>query len=323
MLINPMDILTQFPVRKTKIQKDSFRAAVQSYAQDLGYSCTVEEGRFGCRNLIIGDRVTAKYLITANYDTGFCYLVPDYMTPCNPVLAVFGRVLLFGLYGLAVGLGCAVLLALLSVGFGVSFRNMLLLGILFSPVLGFLVGFVLIPLLQLLFTSRKDNCNCNTSGLVTVLEILRTLPDNQRPKVCFVLFDMTERGWIGSASYRKAHPESATQTVLNLNCVGDGDHMLLMPGSKLKKDSSVYRRLFKCCGYFGNKSLLVQEKGRSMHWMDYFVFPRSVGISAFRKTKKGMLYSRIHHRRDTVLDPTNVNILRAAVTTLICSDAAQ
>ena len=323
MLNMPMDVLTQFPVRKTKLQKQAFRAAVQSYAKDMGYACTVEEGNFGCRNLVIGDPGKAKYLVTANYDTGFSYLVPDYMTPCNPLLAVLGRVLLFGLYGLAVGTGCALIFALFGLLFGVPFRNALALGLIFSPVPGFLVGFVLIPVILMLFTSRMENRNCNTSGVVTLLEILRTLPENQRHKVCFVLFDMAELGWIGSASYRKSHPESAAQTVVNLNCVGDGDHLLFMPGNKLKKDSAAYRKLFKCCGYFGNKSLLVQEKGRSMHWMDYFAFPQGVGISAFRKTKKGMLYSRVHHAQDRNLDETNVNILRAAVTTLICSDAAQ
>lgn len=323
MLNTPMDVLTQFPVRKSGNQKQAFRAAVQSYAENLGYSCTVEEGSFGSRNLVIGEPAKAKYLVTANYDTGFSYLIPDYMTPCNPLLAVLGRVLLFGLYGLAVGTGCALILALFGLLFGVPFRNALALGLIISPVPVFLVGFVLIPVILMLFTSRMENRNCNTSGVVTLLEILRTLPENQRHKVCFALFDMAEQGWIGSNAYRKAHPESSSQMVVHLNCVGDGDNLLLMPGSKLKKDGAAYRKLFKCCGYFGSKSLLVQEKGRSMHWMDYFVFPQSVGISAFRKTKKGMLYSRIHHAQDVHLDETNVNILRAAVTTLICSDAAQ
>ena len=55
MLATPMDVLTQFPVRKTKLQKQAFRDAVQSYAQTLGYPVTVEKGAFGANNVILGD----------------------------------------------------------------------------------------------------------------------------------------------------------------------------------------------------------------------------------------------------------------------------
>ena len=44
MLTTPMDVLKQFPVRKSKNQKQAFRDAVQSYAQRQGYPVTVEKG---------------------------------------------------------------------------------------------------------------------------------------------------------------------------------------------------------------------------------------------------------------------------------------
>ena len=57
MLNNPMDVLKQFPVRKTKVQKAAFRSAVQSYARKLNYPVTVEKGSFGACNLLLGDPV--------------------------------------------------------------------------------------------------------------------------------------------------------------------------------------------------------------------------------------------------------------------------
>ena len=47
-----------------------------------------------------------------------------------------------------------------------------------------------------------------------------------------------------------------------------------------------------------------------------------IGIAAFHK-KKGIGYyvAKIHTKKDTVLEQTNVNLLRAALTTLICGDA--
>ena len=54
MIVNPMDVLKQFPIRKNKKQKQAFRDAVQSYAQSLGYNVTVEKGSAGAQNVIIG-----------------------------------------------------------------------------------------------------------------------------------------------------------------------------------------------------------------------------------------------------------------------------
>ena len=42
-----------------------------------------------------------------------------------------------------------------------------------------------------------------------------------------------------------------------------------------------------------------------------------------RKKKKILWMSRIHTKQDTILEQTNVNILRAALTTFICRDAVQ
>ena len=41
MIENPMDVLNAFPVRKNKKQKQSFRDAVQSYGEGLGYAVNV------------------------------------------------------------------------------------------------------------------------------------------------------------------------------------------------------------------------------------------------------------------------------------------
>ena len=55
MITVPMDIDRLYPVRKSKKQKQAFREDVTRYATDLGYTCAVEKGSFGARNLVIGD----------------------------------------------------------------------------------------------------------------------------------------------------------------------------------------------------------------------------------------------------------------------------
>ena len=47
------------------------------------------------------------------------------------------------------------------------------------------------------------------------------------------------------------------------------------------------------------------------------MFPYGVGICALKKSKFGLYLGRIHTKKDTVLEETNVNILRSALTSLI------
>lgn len=310
MLVNSMDVLTQFPVRKSKAQKQTFRDAVQSYVTALGYTTQVEKGSFGSRNLIIGDPENAKYLITAHYDTCARLPLPNLITPCSLLVFLAYQILI------------ALVMILLPVIPGV------LVGWLTNSYeIGYLVWYAffwVVLALIYLGPANKHNANDNTSGVVTVLEIARTLPENQRHKVGFVLFDLEEAGLIGSASYRKAHKKATeNQLVINLDCVGDGDHILMFPTKKLKKDRKQLTSLYKACGYFGNKSVTVREKGFSVYPSDQANFPYGVGICALNKSKAGLYLSRIHTNKDTILEETNVNILRAALTTFICCDAAQ
>lgn len=308
MLKEPMDVGKLFPVRKTRQQKQAFCESVQDYVQKLGYACREEEGAFRCRNLVIGDPESARYLVTAHYDTCARLPVPNFVTPCNVGIYVLCQILLL------------LVLMMISTAAGI------LVGFLWKP-LGILTGIVLffVLLADMIFgPANPSNVNDNTSGVVTLLEIAGTMPEKQRNKVCFVLFDLEEAGLIGSLSYRQNHKEATDrQLVLNLDCVGDGDVLRMFPTKALQADRVKLTSLYKACGYFGKKSLLVQEKGKYLYPSDQMCFPYGVGICALRKKKKILWMSRIHTKKDTILDETNVNILRAALTTYICRDAVQ
>ena len=310
MIETPMDVFRDFPVRKTKKQKQAFREAVQSYAEQLGYPCTVESGSLGSRNLVIGNPEQADYLVTAHYDTCARLPIPNFLTACNFWLFLLWQVVLVLLI-----LGVCILM-----GLGVGF----LTG---SGAIGSWCGYLMIWVilaLMLIGPANPSNANDNTSGVVTLLEIAKSMPGNQRKKVCFVLFDLEEAGLIGSASYRKAHKsQTDRQMVLNLDCVGDGDYLTLFPTKRLKKDRKRLKSLYKACGYFGKKSILVHEQGFSFYPSDQANFPWGVGICALNKRRKTLYLSRIHTKKDTILERTNVNLLRAALITYICRDAAQ
>lgn len=299
----PMDIVTEFPVRKTKKQKDAFRQAVQAYAMGMGYPVTVEKGTFGAQNVIIGNPETAKFLVTAHYDTCARLPFPNLITPCS--------LLPFIAYQAFAALCIVIPPIILGILAGLLIHEGLIGPLIYLSIFGILA-------LVLVGPANPSNVNDNTSGVVTVLEIAKSLTEIHRQKVCFVLFDLEEAGLWGSASYRKAHKKATNgQIVINLDCVGDGNHIRLFPTKKLKKDRKKLTSFYKACGYFGKKDILVQEKGFSVYPSDQGNFPYGVGICALCDSKFGLYLGRIHTPKDTQLDITNVNLLRAAVATYI------
>ena len=307
----PMDIDRLYPVRKTKKQKQAFRDDVTQYVASLGYDCAAEKGAMGAQNLVIGNPENAKYLVTAHYDTPASIGIPNFITPSNFLCFLIYQLLVVGVF---------FLIALL-IGVGVSFLTENRQIIFWSAYIAYFGAL----LLMMFGPANRHNSNDNTSGVVTVLEVARTLPENLRNKVCFVLFDLEEAGLVGSASYRKTHKQATDrQIVLNLDCVGDGDEIVFFPTAKLRKDEAKMTWLARVYGKLGPKGIAQRKKGFAYYPSDQGNFPFGVGICALRRNKVvGLYMNRIHTFRDTILEETNVNILRAALTTLISSDAAK
>lgn len=311
MISKPVDVLEAFPIRKSKKQKQAFRDAVQSYLKTIGYEAAIEKGSIGARNIVIGNPETAKYLVTAHYDTPAVLPFPNLITPCNfwPFL---GYQILITLLIFAAALLPGFLLALAGVSADIAVRT-------------WSISLYALLVLMLFGPANKHNANDNTSGVVSVLEIAKSMPENYRDQVCFVLFDLEEAGLIGSASYQKAHKKhTANQLVLNMDCVGDGNEIMMFPTKKLLQNAEIMDRLRKITGSWGEKSIAIREKGFAYYPSDQKNFPYGVGIAAFNRSSWAGLYcSRIHTKKDTVLEETNVNILRAAIVSLITCGAVK
>lgn len=305
MIERPLDVLAKYEIRKTRKQKDAFLTAVTDYTNRAGYTVRVEKGNFGARNVVIGDADRAKYLVTAHYDTCAWMPVPNFITPCNFLAYLVYQILLTAaIFAVAVGLGVAIgLIAGSAVDSGMA-SLVILYGIIALMIMG---------------PANRHTANDNTSGVVTVLEIMSSVPENLRDRVAFVLFDLEEAGMFGSSSYRAKHKrQTQQQIILNLDCVGDGDEIVFFPTGRLRKDKEKMALLRVAKGKWGRKSIAVKEKGFAFYPSDQTQFPYGVGIAAFRRAKfVGLYCSRIHTRRDTVLEQTNVNLLRAAIISLI------
>jgi hypothetical protein len=298
-------ITERFPIRKTAAQKKVFRQWLMGECVRMGYTARIEENDKGRQqNIIVGDPEHAEVTFTAHYDTPSTVLLPDLHIPRNfPVYLLWQAGMIGGMLAFSLLIGLAL---------GLLTRDGDLL------ILGFFGAFVALMWLQLNGVANKHNVNDNTSGVVTVLEILRSLPENQRQKVAFVLFDLEEAGLLGSAAYRKAHPESARQLVMNLDCVGEGDALWFIPSKAVKADEGLMEALSGLCQSMTSKSLHLHRKGLFFYPSDQLMFPKGLAVAAFRHHKFfGPYLGKIHTGRDRTLDVTNVNILRAAIITLI------
>ena len=294
-----MDVLREFPVRKSKKQKQAFREAVHSYGERLGYPVTEEKAPFGARNILFGDPDKADFLVTAHYDTPARLPFPNFITPKNIVVYL--------LYQITVAFLLLVPCFAMSMIVGMFAEN---------PIWMMLtLHITMFALLWLMMAgpANKTNANDNTSGVITVLETMAVLPQDLRDKVCFVLFDLEEAGLIGSMSYHSKHREASDrQIVLNADCVGDGDEVLLIPSRKLRKKHPALLEGWKeMCPQTGEKSIAVQDRGVCFFPSDQGNFPLGVGIAAFRRKKGlGLYCARIHTPKDTVCEENNVILIR-------------
>ena len=310
MIMKPMDILTLFPIRKTGKQKQTFRDSVVPYVQDLGYQVTVEKGSMGAQNIVIGDSQQANYLVTAHYDTPASIGLPNFITPCNLPFFLIVQILMVGVFFLAafiVGLIASIFTADEGIIFICAY-----------------VGYFGLLFLMMFGPANRNNANDNTSGVVTLLQLAAELPEHLRSQVCFVLFDLEEAGLIGSSSYRKMHKDATEkQIVLNLDCVGDGDEIVLFPTGKLRKDNEKLSRLDSLAQEREGKKIRIRKKGFSHCPSDQGSFPYGVGIMAFHRMKGiGIYCDRIHTWRDTILDENNVRLITDALLTFFDSEAA-
>lgn len=298
-------VMTDFPVRKSRAQKERFRAWLQENLEELGYRPKVEhhKGIVKSDNVVAGDPDSAEVLLTAHYDTCAVLPVPNFITPRNMLVLLLCQLLVLALIIIPAILAEGVLL-LIWQDAPMWLCFLLVYGLLLFGVWWMLAG-----------KANRSNVNDNTSGVMTLLEIAGALPVEQRDKVCFVFFDNEEKGLLGSAAFAKAHKRAREETlVLNFDCVSDGDFLHLFPNKAVKQDIPAMERLERSFqGQRGAKKVEVVG-GMGCYPSDQNRFAHGVGICALRKNPViGYYMNKIHTGRDRVMEEENLLIFRDGV----------
>lgn len=292
----------KFPIRRKDEQKRAFRAWFCQMAKDMGYSARVDvaqtkvEAGGGHQNVIVGDPETAQAIFTAHYDTPAASFLPNVMTPRNRLFFWAYQLLQVGILvvlGVAVGVPLAVITGDDHLGFLAGYA--VYMGLLFLMIFG---------------PANKHNVNDNTSGVAAILELMARIPEENRAKVAFILFDNEEKGCLGSKAYAKAHPAvKENGFIINLDCVGDGEHILLMSGAKARELPQ----------YAAMTEAMNAQTGRELHFFplessvfnsDQKNFKVATAVCACNEGKRiGYCCDRIHTAEDTFCDQQNLDVL--------------
>lgn len=299
------EIFEKYEIRKTKKQKEDFREYVKSVAEENGYTYREEKGYFGAKNIVVGDTESAKVIYTAHYDTCPRLPFPNFITPKN--------IFIYLLYQLAIVVGF--LAICFAIGYGTGFLMGVLSGLIgvdFPAIVVFLVAelpYVIFIWLLMFGPANKHTANDNTSGVTALLDIMLSLPEEEKGNVAFVFFDLEEVGLFGSAGFASKHQNVRKNTLLlNFDCVSDGNYFLFV----LKKDSIKYKKLLEECFACGeNMTVEVLEKG-AFYPSDQANFKCGVGVAALKKAKNSnLLYmDRIHTSRDVIYQEENIEFLK-------------
>lgn len=294
------EILEKYQVRKTKKQKLAFIALLQKHFPQL----VIEEAGFPkCRNLIVGDPEKAKVILTAHYDTCARAPFPNFVMPKNPILSI--------LYGLVMGLpgllaAFLVILLLYPLGMGFWVNYFIAFGL-----------YMLYTLLLILGPANKHTANDNTSGVIVLCELLKTLNDSQKADIAFIFFDHEESGLLGSAQFRAKHKNVTREKLLiNFDCVSDGDHILV---AATKDARNRFGKLLRGSFLPQEKlSVLFSNMEKIYYPSDQIGFKAAVAIAALKRKKfLGYYMDRIHTPKDTVFRKENITYLCSSIFELI------
>ncbi len=299
-------VFDNFHIRKTKKQKDGFIDYICKFAEEHGYAAKVEKGSCGAKNIVIGNPDSAKAVYTAHYDTCPRLPFPNFITPKN--------LFYYLAYQILITLLLLVVLFLAAFGFSTvsdMICSALDLSTELTELLSFyawMAGYFLFFFLFLAGPANKHTANDNTSGVITLIEIMQALPEDKRNDIAFVFFDLEEMGLFGSSGFASKHKKTMKdKLLLNFDCVSDGSTILFAVKNAAKKYIPALEKSFA-----PNEKFTVDIASKGVFYpSDQANFKAGVGVAALNYSKKlrTLYMDKIHTKNDTVFTEENIEFL--------------
>ena len=178
-----------------------------------------------------------------------------------------------------------------------------------------LIGYFLTFFVFLKGPANKHTANDNTSGVITLMEIMQALPEDKRNEIAFVFFDLEEMGLFGSSGFASKHKKAMKdKLLLNFDCVSDGSTILFAVKNSAKKYIPALEKSFIPCEKF---AVDIASKG-VFYPSDQANFKAGVGVAALNYSKKlrTLYMDKIHTDKDRVFDEENIEFLTAGAVRL-------
>lgn len=294
-------ILADYQVRKTKAQKQAFIDLMKEHYPELQIE---EGGLIRSRNIVIGNVDEARVVLGAHYDTCARLPFPNMIAPRNFLFSVG--------YSLLVSVPFILLMM-----FCLAFLNSRNDNFLLNYWISFAVMMAVMLYMMMLGKPNEHTANDNTSGVITLLELLAGLTAEERKKICVVLFDNEENGLLGSSQFHKKHKDAMKEKLLiNLDCVSDGDHMLLLRNKPAMEQWD--ELLYRCFADTEEMTVHIVKASTTHYPSDQKNFPVHMALSSMKKHKLiGLYMDRIHTRKDVIFEEKNIFYLRDSLTALV------
>jgi hypothetical protein len=299
-------ILTDFEIRKSNKQKTEFIQYLTDRIISYGYkpeNINIEERFkfiFKTRNIIVGNPDKAKIYITAHYDTCAVSFLPNFMFPTNPLFYILSQLILI------------FIVCFIAWWFMVPFA--LFVENPNACIYSFMFALIVMQFQLTHGIKNKHNANDNTSGVLTLLKIMKDLPPNLRNKVCFVFFDNEEKGLFGSIFFAQKHSRSQKKLLINFDCVGDGNSVLTVSkkGAREHKKFDLFNECYEKNIKHRNIEYLKRKAFPLRLPSDQICFEKSIGVATLKKTPLVRYAGRIHTKFDNKCDMKNIDYLSEA-----------
>lgn len=299
-------LVEKFPVRKSDKQKQAFREWFIGWAGEQGYTAeaTKPKGMFRSSNVVVGDPETAEVVFTAHYDTPAVMPLPNFITPCNVLVYILYQLLLVPILLIPGALAGALTGHVLRVLTDNAFM---------ASEIGAAVGFVSVYMtlgIMMFGPANKNNINDNTSGVAAVMELMSRLPEEQRAKTAFILFDNEEKGMLGSAAYASSHKEvKKNKLIINMDCVGDGENVLFFANKKTRA-LACFPKLEEAMQGASDRNYIMNKMESCVYPSDQSQFKLGIAVCACNKMPViGYYCDKIHTKKDTVCEQANLDFL--------------
>ena len=285
------EILEKYQVRKTKKQKTAFIEFMRAHFPNIRIQT---DGLSYNRNIVIGNPDTAKVVFGAHYDTQAVMPIPNFIMPKSLTVSIlYAFVLIIPMFILAGAVGKAADLIFNDPGMVSYFTLLTYWALLFLMIFG---------------PANKHTVNDNTSGVITLIELMSAMTEEERAQSCFVFFDNEEKGLFGSSAFNKEYKETMkNKFLINFDCVSDGDYLMLIPDKKSFPEQE--ENLKAAFAEVTDKTVLIESAKFVYYPSDQKNFKKNIGVAAFKKSKLGLYMDKIHTPKDTVMDERNIETL--------------